>query len=373
MRVSPGGRVHVLNIVILAFCGGLEPAFAQTDPTAPSGRAAAAPSNQSEGESVSETSETSDSPDGEMTEEASDGPAESEEPSTAEVEVDPYAEARERVQRAEQLYEDGNYDAALTEFQRAYETMTGHPARNYVLFNIGKCQEKLYRYDAAINSYRTYLENSSDGAEDKGAVEAKIELLEGLLGTLEIRVTAKKGAAPTNYEVWVDGRLLEGSPRSFMIPGGNHQIEVRAEGFETANQEVQVPSRSEKSLTFELTPLAKEYRGLPKTYFWTAAGLAGAAGIAGGTFGMLTISKKNSLNQQASETITQDDADSLKNQALMADVFFVGAGVFATTAVILAFMTDWSDGDKEKSPIEVKEVGFAPTQGGGFVGLRGAF
>jgi tetratricopeptide (TPR) repeat protein len=333
--------------------------LAQTPAEAPPAAGKPAPAPQAAGEPTTEpTSEASETA----------TPSEASEPA-----VDPYLEAKERVARAEQLYAEGNYDAALTEFGQAYDTMTGHPARNYVLFNVGKCQEKLYRYDAAIRSYRTYLENSGDGAEDKGAVEAKIELLEGLLGTLRVKVTAKKGIAPSSYEIWVDGRLIDGSPESFMIPGGNHQVELRAEGFEVANQEVQVPARSEKSLTFELTPLAKEYRGLKSTYFWTAAGLAGAAGIVGGTFGVLTVSKKSELKQGAPETITQEDADGLRNGALVADIFFAGAGVCATTAVILAFMTDWSGESPEKGPVTVKEVGIAPTPGGGYLGIRGAF
>ena len=40
--------------------------------------------------------------------------------------MDPYAEAKERVATATKLFADGNYDAALTEFQRAYDTMIGH-------------------------------------------------------------------------------------------------------------------------------------------------------------------------------------------------------------------------------------------------------
>ena len=365
MRVSPVGHVHLRTTLAVTLLCAPFSALGQSEP--PSGtvtgdQKVATPADEGPA-APTENSPTKNSP----AEESAAETSEPEEPA-----IDPYLEAKERVGRAEQLYTEGNYDAALTEFEQAYSTMTGHPARNYVLFNVGKCQEKLYRYDAAIKSYRTYLENSGDGAEDKGAVEAKIDLLEGLLGTLKVKVTSRKGAPPSEYEIWVDGRLLQGSPESFMIPGGNHQVELRAAGFEVENQEVQVPSRSEKSLVFELTPLAKEYRGLPGTYFWTAAGLAGAAGIVGGTFGVLTVSKKSELKQAAPESITQDDADALKNRALTADVFFVGAGVCATTAIILAFLTDWS-GEEEKGPVQIQELGVAPTPGGGFLGLRGAF
>lgn len=368
MRVSPFRHVRLKTAVLLALQSAPLPAAAQT-------QAEKGPATQADESEAHDTAPSSNGDEETVRTNSPEagGAAKTAEDETAEPAVDPYLEAKERVGRAEQLYTDGNYDAALTEFEQAYATMTGHPARNYVLFNVGKCQEKLYRYDAAIRSYRTYLENSGDGAEDKGAVEAKIELLEGLLGTLKVQVIAKKGAPPPEYELWVDGRLLEGSPESFMIPGGNHQVEVRAVGFEVENKGVQVPARSEKSLVFELTPLAKEYRGLSNAYFWTAAGLAGAAGVVGGAFGVLTVSKKSELKQAPPETITQDDADGLKNRALVADVFFVGAGVCATTAVILAFMTDWSGESDEKGPLQIEEVGITPTPGGGFLGLRGAF
>lgn len=369
MSVSPSGRVRLQTAVVVALLSTPLTALAQTQPQSSSapqiGESKAEDPSASSSDSAAVEAAAADAP---VADEGTPAAAEPAAPA-----VDPYMEAKERVGRAEQLYTDGNYDAALTEFEQAYGTMTGHPARNYVLFNIGKCQEKLYRYDAAIKSYRTYLENSGDGAEDKGAVEAKIDLLEGLLGTLNVKVTAKNGLPPSKYELWVDGRLLEGSPESFMIPGGNHQVELRAAGFEVENKEVQIPARSEKSLVFELTPLAKEYRGLSSTYFWTAAGLAGAAGVVGGTFGALTVSKKSDLKQAAPETITQDDADSLENRALVADIFFAGAGVCATTAIILAFLTDWSGKSNEKGPVQIKEVGLTPTPGGGFFGFRGAF
>lgn len=298
--------------------------------------------------------------------------AQAEEAAPPEETVDPYAEAKERVGRAEQLFEDGNYDAALTEFQRAYDTMLGHPARGYVLFNIGKCQEKLYRYDAAIQSYRSYLEIAQSDAEDRPAVEAKIELLEGLLGTLRITVSADKGPAPSAYEIWVDGRMVGESVNHFLVPAGNHQIEIRAEGFEPKSQEVQLPARAEKSLSFTLLPLAKEYKGLSSTYFWTSTGLAAASGVTGGAFGLVALSKRKDADAKAQEAVTQDEVDGIKKSALWADVFFISAGVFATTSVILAFMTDWSEAETE-SPVKVKEVGFFPINDGGVVSIGGSF
>lgn len=289
--------------------------------------------------------------------------------------VDLYAEAKERVGRAEKLYEDGNFDAALTEFTRAYETMLGHPARPYVLYNIGRCEEKLYRYTDAVASYKRYLREAGEDAEDRSTVEAKVELLEGLLGTLNLTVSAAKGASLASYEVWVDGRLIGENEKHLLIPGGSHQVEIRSEGFENKVQEVQLPSRAEKSLTFELTPLAAEYRGISPVYFWTAGGVALASAITGGVFGVLTVAESSSVNNKDPAAVTQDDKDKLDSLALTADIFFISAGVFAVSATVLGFLTDWSEDQAVPvdSGFRLRELGAVPTSDGGLLMVGGSF
>lgn len=296
--------------------------------------------------------------------------------------VDPYKEAKERVGRAEQLYEAGNYDAALTEFQSAYDTMVGHPARAYVLYNVARCQERLYRYDAAIASYRKYLTIAAEDEADRPKVEATIENLEGFLGTIVIEVSADKGAALPDYEVWVDSHLVGENLKQFLIPGGTHQVEIRAQGFEVKTAEVQVPARAQKLASFKISPLAKEYKGISRNYFYTAAGLTVAAGATGSVFGLLAVSQRNKVDQKEPEAVTDDDVDSIKKKALYADIFFISAGVFATSATILAFLTDWSD---EKPPLtpngphskesafKVKELAILPSAQGGYLSLGGTF
>lgn len=301
--------------------------------------------------------------------------------------IDPYKEAKERVSRAEKLYEAGNYDAALTEFRRAYDTMLGHPARPYVLYNIARCEERLYRYDAAIASYRTYLEIASANEADRPKVEATIESLEGFLGTILVAVKAKAGAQVSQYEVWVDGHLVGENIHQFLIPGGTHQVEIRAVGFERSSKEVQVPARDRAEISFALAPLAKEYRGIPKVYFYTAAGLTVAAGATGAVFGTLTLTKRSAIDQKEPEAVTNEDVDALQRTALYADIFFISAGVLATSATILAFLTDWSDespptkdtalskrrGLADQRGVAIGHWGLAPTRHGGYLSVGGTF
>lgn len=292
--------------------------------------------------------------------------------------VDPYKEAKERVSRAEKLYETGNYDAALTEFNRAYETMIGHPARAHVLYNIARCQERLYRYDAAIASYREYLQIAAENETDRPKVEATIESLEGFLGTIVVDVSTNKGAAEPRYEVWVDSHLVGENIKQFSIPGGTHRVEIRAEGFEIAASEVQVPARDQKLAKFRLSPLAKEYKGISKNYFYTATGLTIAAGATGTVFGLLAITQRRQIDQKEPEAVTDDDVDSLKKKALYADIFFISAGVLATSATILAFLTDWSDEPAPKpqpkeSAFKVNDLAILPSVQGGYLSLGGTF
>ncbi|MCH2107822.1 MAG: tetratricopeptide repeat protein [Polyangiaceae bacterium] len=296
-------------------------------------------------------------------------------------EVDPYAEAKLRVATAQKLYADGNYDAAFAEFQRAYEEMAGHPARPMVLFNLGLCEEKLYRYDAAIASYRKYLELSPN-AEDAPTVSAKIELPEGLLGMIELSVTTKKDAPLGAWTVWIDGRKVGTELQKISIPSGTHEIEIQAPGFENEKQQVQLSARDKKKISFELSPLASEYKGLPKGYFWGAAGAAATSAAVGGVFGILALSKSQSTKSRAESAdpsialqVNQEDKDKIDNLALAADICFVTAGVFTVGAVVLGVMTDWS-GDSETAAPESAGIQYfdvTTLPGGGFMRVGGTF
>jgi hypothetical protein len=296
----------------------------------------------------------------------------------------PYAEARARVAGAEKLFEDGNYDAALTEFLRAYETMEGHPSRHLVLYNVAQCYEKLYRYGAAIETYREYLDQGGDKAEDGPTVKAKIELLEGLLGTLKLTVVGSEGRAPAGYEVWIDGRKVETGVTSLQVPGGTHEIEIRASGYETAKQPVNLLARGESRLRFELVPLAKEYRGLHPAAFWTTASLAVVAAGAGSVFGIMATSERSDVDSALdagpprSLEVTESQRDRISNLSTTADIFFIGAGVLGVGAVVLGFLTDFDgEGGDEETAAEGTDSTASwdavVLPGGGALNLRGAF
>jgi len=273
------------------------------------------------------------------------------------------AEARERVGRGSELFEQGNFDAALVEFHAAYDLMAGHMRQYLVLYNIGQCYEQLFRYDEAMNYYRRYLETGGDEAEDAAEVRAKVSVLEGLLGTIHIAVTSSDAEKPIeSYSVWIDDRQQGTDVDSVMVPGGNHVVEIRAEGFVASQQTVQLPARQERSLAFELEPLAEEYAGVSSAYFWTSTGLAVVAAGVGVAFGLSAQSKHNSVVNRLDPNdptvglglVTQADLDDIHNTAIRADIFFGVAGLFAVTSLTLAFLTDWGGTEDASAPTQAR-------------------
>jgi hypothetical protein len=257
-------------------------------------------------------------------------------------------QARELLARGNLLLEQGNFDAALTEFQRAYDVVGDHPVRYVILFNIGKAHERMFRYDLALEYYNRYLQEGGPQAEDRATVEATIQTLQGLLATLAISVNVPQA------EVWVDDRMVGTAPGRVSIPGGRHVVELRAAGYTSAQQEVQIPARTEQALTFVLEELADEYRGLTPIVFWSTAGAGVAALAIGGVFGILAVAKRGDVDDQLADPVEmwdggrlEEERGSIQDLALVADIFFIGGAVLGVGALVLAFLTDWSGGEAE--------------------------
>ncbi len=276
-------------------------------------------------------------------------------------------QAREHLDRGTALLEQGNYDAALVEFMRAYDLVGEHPARPLILFNIARAHERLFRYDQALQYYSRFLEEAPADQPRRGEVQGTIAALEGLLATVQI-------TSNVPAEVWVDDREVGTSPGTVRIPGGSHVVLLRAEGYQDSRQQIQIAARETRALTFNLGELAAQYRGISPLFFWGAAGLAAAAGLAGGAMGIVALTRRGDVDAQLADPVLRHDGGSLEaaraeieTYALVADVLFGTAGVFAITAVVLAFLTDWGGAPAEQAAAADLQV--VPVVGPSFTGL----
>ncbi|MCA9575196.1 MAG: PEGA domain-containing protein [Polyangiales bacterium] len=285
-------------------------------------------------------------------------------------------EARARIATGEELFERGNYNAALAEFERAGELLSDHPLHYLVLYNIGKCYEQLFQYGRAMEFYRRYLDEGGAEEADASEVRAKIQVLQGLLGTIEITVNVE------HFEVWIDGQRVGEDERRFMVPGGTHQIEVRSAGHEAGREEVQLPARETRSVDFELHALAQEYGGVSPALFWSASGVAAASLVGGIALAGVVRGRRNRVDDAnaiggatAVAIATREERDKIRGLSIGADVMFGGALVFGVTALVLAFTTDWGDDEAtatESARVRLRFDGGVDRNGFDFR-LQGAF
>lgn len=279
-----------------------------------------------------------------------------------------YATAKKYFDRGVQFFDAENYDAALTEFERAYTHMQGHPKRFFVLDNIGQCHERKFRYDRALEYYRRYLKEGGEAAEDRAVVQATIRTLEGLLATLTIQSNVAA-------EVWVDDRQMGNAPGDVLVPGGLHVIELRAAGYEATKKEVSIAARERQTYEFKLDELS-QYEGLSPVYFYSGVALSAVSLAAGSYFGLKALSEDEAGHQSVEEdgefAVTPEDEDHVKQLALTADICFASAAVLGVGTTLLYFMTDWGDA-KEETPASTTKVEGRVGPDSVGISLRGSF
>ena len=244
------------------------------------------------------------------------------------------AGARQAVARAEALFAAGKYDAALPEFMRAYRALEGDARQLVLLNNIAVCHEHSARYDQALVFYARYLREAKLSEAERARVVGVVETLRNLVA--EARVGSNVPAL-----VWVDGRPVGRAPGVFVLPSGQHLIELQAALYESARRDLVIAAGAHYALRFELNRLS-QYRGLSPVYAWVAGGLCVAALATGLGFGLLAKEGDAGARQHPA-FVQPGDAERVGRQQVAANVGFGVAGGLAATALVLALLARAGD------------------------------
>lgn len=256
--------------------------------------------------------------------------------------------ARAHLDRGEQLFGASAWDAALAEYEAAYEALAGHPSRCVTLFNMAQCHERAARYDEALRFYQRYLDEGGARESDSGEVRARIGMLEGLLGTLQVTLRWPSGTGPS-AELWLSGRRVGAAPGQVRLPGGTHAVEVRARGYERVSEVVTLTAGATRSVEIAMRQLGS---ALDPAIFWATAGSAAGAlvlGVALGSWALARHGELSSIDPQALRT--RADLAELSSIALAADISFATAGALGVAAIVLAFLTDFAGGSSSSASV----------------------
>ena len=262
---------------------------------------------------------------------------------------DPVERARVHYERGLQLFNEENYDAALFEFERAYELAPTYR----ILYNMGRIQRQQNNYASAMRSYARYLKEGGEGVPADRRVEVEREL--GILKPRVALVTVKvnvDGADVYADDIPVCTATIESScvgksplRSPIIVNGGRHKVTATKPGFAPATALVSVVGSDTIDITLDLVsydrppaPPSNPWT-VPTVVGWTATG---AAAITAGVFGVLALSAKNKQQTRLDDpTATSDDLkngrDKAHTLATVSDVLWVTTGVFAGVSAYFTF------------------------------------
>lgn len=289
---------------------------------------------------------------------------------------DDVAQARKHFNQGLKLYKDGDFDAALVQFERAYAVKPNYK----VLYNIAQSYFELHQYVEARDALRRYLKEGEGSieADRRAAAEGDLVDLERRIAHVLLQVNVD-GAT-----VYIDGKKVGVTPlagrvdvsegqRTVSVESpdrGSKQRVVRLAGGEEQTVEVQfesqaaaAPASTAGSAATE--PQQRAEQGLGAGFWATGIG-ALALGAGAGVTGFLALRAQDDHKAAlgrfgATQNDLDDSRDKAKTFALTTDILAGGAIVCAGVATVLLVTHD-----SGKSQVG---LGVGP----GNVSLRGKF
>lgn len=282
-------------------------------------------------------------------------------------------EAARRFETAIGLYDDGDYQLALAEFERVYELVPDYR----VLYNIGQVSMQLGRYARALRTLREYVSRGGDAIPNdrRSAVRADIETLETRTATLMLDIQ------PAGAEVWIDGVLVGQAPllEPVVVDVGERMVQVRLAGYVGRSQAVTLAGSDRRDIVLKLdaeptnatTPRPADPAGVgprrqapvqpskPRTLLWVGWGTTATLAAGSAVAAVLGASAASDLKElRDSRTATRDALDSEHDRAetrfLVADV--LGVAALAAGATTLFFQLSGSK-PREHTPGNQAKLG----------------
>jgi tetratricopeptide (TPR) repeat protein len=132
-------------------------------------------------------------------------------------------EAREAFEEATRHLNAGRYQLALDGFERSYRLLEGRPEQPMLLYNIGRAQQALGRYEEAIESYERYLR---EAPPDETYMESARDYIRDMRSRL-----AQRASSPDATPVVIAGLLLGVGGASLLsaIPTGVVALDDQSE------------------------------------------------------------------------------------------------------------------------------------------------
>jgi len=301
---------------------------------------------------------------------------------------DDSAEARTRYKKGMDLYEEGAFDAALTELQRAYDLAPSYK----ILYNVALVYMQLNDFAGALRNFRKYLDDGGKKIDQKrrADVEKEIAKLQSRVANIELSVNVE-GAEVTVDDLDVGETPLDAP---LVVNAGKRKIGVSKSGYVPANKVVVVAGGDKKKLALELRPgnapaatpgpapssggatpskttptqsgPAPKGRKVPWLWWGVTGGLAAGTAVVG----VVTLGAQKDLDDKKAHPADRQSLDDAANKtrtlAIVTDVLLVGTVAVGGYATYRTFFAKPSDATQDRARLS---LGVGP----GRVELSGSF
>jgi len=280
--------------------------------------------------------------------------------------------ARQNYSDGQRAYEGGDYAAAITYFSKAQELIPSPHAQYWIAMT----QDKLGKVAEAHAGFAAFFANPGHtalGEEKLSKARARFAELAAIPG--DVKVTTE----PPEASLSVDGMAQAGaSPYALKLTPGKHRLQITAKGYQDQSSEVDVqPGQAlEQAFTLTATPaVAPTPAALPAPApepasqavtpaternmvpAYVTLGVAGAAAIAGTIFGIQALSAKSDFDKNP----TEENADSVERNGLIADMAFgVAVTLGVTGVVLLTSKDDPAEAAQRRAPRHTTRLVVAP-------------
>ncbi len=269
--------------------------------------------------------------------------------------------AREHYERGVGLFDEGQFAAALAEFEAAY-AIEPRPA---LLFNIGQMHARLGHAVESADALERYVREMGDTlpAERRALVETELTTQRGRIGQVTVEVDVE-GAVVSLDEVDRGRTPLPGPLRA---GAGEHVLVVAADGHETSRQRFRLAGGEERTLQIDLVRLgpggpATTSSGAPfPTLTVVGATVAGAGLVTFAVGGLVTLLEHSALTAPGtgcSPGCSSAQTSTIATTRIVADV---GLGVLVVGGVLTivgAVLELGSSGENERPAVSLGGHGF---------------
>lgn len=259
--------------------------------------------------------------------------------------------AREHFQRGTDYYRDGDYAAALIEFERAHALR--HTYR--LLYNLGQVSYELRDYAASERYFRAYLVEGEDEIppERRDEVMRELERLRERVTSLAIQTE------PSGASIQIDERPIGTTPFDGprRVSAGRRTIVAELAGHAPVRRTMDLLGGQEQSITLHFgAPLiatataASDREASSNVAPWITGIASGVFAIGAGAVGYSAYRDSVAYDEALNGYTTQAELDAISSQAhtkaVITDVLLAAAAVSLTITAVLVL----SSGDAESAP-----------------------